>query len=259
MKVLILAAGYATRLYPLTLDTPKPLLKLRNKPIIDYIIEKIEQLEDIEQIFIVSNNKFYEQFNHWLNSRNHNGGHKIKLINDGSINVEDRFGAVGDIHLVIKQESANDDLLIVAADNLFDFDLRQFIEFSLAKRPYHSICLYTENDHLDLSKFGIAQLNSDSQILSFEEKPSSPKSNLISTCIYLLPKEKLNLVSRYLELGNHHDTPGCYIKWLTQSDKVYGKTFAGIWYDLGDFDSLSKALIHLNGNGNSSTAKVQET
>ncbi len=247
MKVLILAAGYATRLYPLTLDTPKPLLKLRNKPIIDYILDRLNGLEDIDKIFIICNDKFYKQFDNWLTPKIQNGTNKIRLINDGGFSPEDKIGAIGDINLAINQEQIDDDLLIIAGDNLFDFDLWQFLEFSRQRKPYHSICLYLGNNHLDLSRFGIVQLSANSVIANFEEKPDKPKSNLIATCIYFLPKEKLYLLREYISHGNHNDNPGSYIRWLTQYDRVYGQIFDGIWFDLGDFDSISDAVIQLNG------------
>jgi len=247
MQALILAAGYATRLYPLTQDMPKSLLKIRQRPIIDYIVEKIEPLKEIERIFIVSNHKFYPQFCTWLEPKLQSSPNRFKLINDGSSCLEDKLGAVGDMHLAIKQEAIDDDLLIVAGDNLFDFDLADFIEFASAKKPQNSICLYLSNNHLDLTRFGIAQLNGGFEILNFEEKPAFPKSNLIGTCIYFLPKEKLSLVSAYLKSGNHNDTPGSYIRWLTQTDKVCGKISDGIWYDLGDFESITEAALHFNG------------
>ena len=248
MKALILAAGYATRLYPLTKDTPKSLLKIKNRPILDYIVDKVEEIEEIDRIFIVSNDKFYPEFSNWLNTRLNNGFRRLKLINDGSRSQEGKLGAVGDMNLAINRETINDDLLIVAGDNLFDFDLREFINFALPKRPYHSIGLYMANNHPDLTRFGIAQLHSNAEIFNFEEKPDFPKSNLIATCIYFIPKEKLYLVSKYLESGQNNDTPGSYIKWLTQDDKVYGKIFDGLWLDLGDFESLSEAVISLNGD-----------
>ena len=249
MKALILAAGYATRLYPITKDTPKPLLKLHGKPIIDYILDQVEHVGDIDQVLIVTNNKFFSQFENWLKPKLEKHHLRYKLINDGSNSVEDRLGAIGDIKLVIEKEKLNDDLLVVGGDNLFDFDLSKFVDFGYAKIPFHSVCLYLPiNNHTDLTQYGIAQIKEDAHISHFEEKPQFPRSNLISTCIYFFPKEKLKLVSEYVLQGNRPDAPGSYMNWLTDHDRVYGMIFDGIWYDLGDFDSLSDAVVHLNGN-----------
>lgn len=192
MKALILAAGYATRLYPLTKDTPKSLLKLKNRPIIDYILEKIEHVGDIDRITVVSNNKFYGQFDEWLTPKLAYSPERYSLINDGSNTVEDRLGAIGDINLALGKGDLDDDLLIVAGDNLFDFNLNDFVRFSYDHQPGHSICLYLPNGNsVDFKRFGIAQLNEFDQITNFEEKPEQPKSNLIATCIYFIPKETL--------------------------------------------------------------------
>lgn len=247
MKALILAAGYATRLYPLTKDTPKPLLKLGDRTILDHITEQLEQIEEIEKIYIVTNNKFYSHFIDWFVPKvKANLGHKYKLINDGSNTVEDRIGAIGDIYLTIEKEEINNDFIIIAGDNLFDFDINQFITFAQSRKPYHSMCLYQSTNNLDLKRFGLAQLNGNSEISDFDEKPESPKSNLIGTCIYFFPKEKLNLISEYLNAGHHRDTPGSYISWLIQKDRVYGRVYEGTWFDLGDFDSLSQAIVYLH-------------
>jgi glucose-1-phosphate thymidylyltransferase len=246
MKALILAAGYATRLYPLTVNTPKPLLKLKTRPIIDYILDKVEQIGDIDQITIISNNKFYHQFDEWMTSKKPYSQKRYHLINDGSNTVDDRLGAIGDINLAIQESKINDDLLIVGGDNLFDFNLTDFVRFAFNNRPYHSMCLYLPNNHTNLTKYGIAQISEFAQIMSFEEKPQSPKSNLIATCIYYIPKEKLQLVSQYLKEGHNQDTPGSYIQWLVQTDKVFGKICDGTWFDLGDFEAISEALIYLN-------------
>jgi glucose-1-phosphate thymidylyltransferase len=249
MKALILAAGYATRLYPLTINTPKPLLKLRNRPIIDYILEKIEHVGDIDRITVISNDKFHDQFDNWLTPKLAYSPERYSLINDGSNTVENRLGAIGDINLALGKGNIDDDLLIVAGDNLFDFNLNDFIRFSYDRKPCHSICLYLPNGNsVDFKSFGIAQLNEFGQITNFEEKPEQPKSNLIATCIYFIPKEKLYLIPKYLNSGNHSDTPGSYISWLAQNDKVYGKICDGTWFDLGDFEAISEALIYLNGH-----------
>ena len=248
MKALILAAGYATRLYPLTLNTPKPLLKLQGRPIIDYIMDKIEQVGDVDQISIITNNKFYNQFDEWLTPKRSYSPTRYKLLNDCSKTVEDRLGAIGDIHLAVEQSMINDDLLIVGGDNLFDFNLNDFVRFALDNKPNHSVCLYLPNNHTNLSRFGIAQINEFAQITGFEEKPQTPKSNLIATCIYFIPKEKLYLIHKYLSAGHNKDAPGSYISWLVKHESVYGKICDGSWFDLGDFDAISEALIYLNGH-----------
>lgn len=252
MKALILAGGYATRLYPLTKDTPKPLLKLKNKAIIDYIVDQVDKVGDVDKVFVVSNNKFYDQFEDWVIPKSKEFPGRYKIINDGSNNVEDRLGAIGDLNLTINSGLIDDDLLVVAGDNLFDFNLNDFVHFGYSKRPYHSVCLYLPTSkEINLTQYGIAHMNSESQVTHFEEKPQQPKSNLISTCIYFIPKEKLHFVNDYLQKGHYHDTPGSYISWLAQHDKVYGRIFDGMWYDLGDFDSISKAIVHLNNHNHS--------
>jgi len=250
MKALILAAGYATRLYPLTKDMPKPLLKLNGRPILDYIMDEVEKVEGLDKIYIVTNNKFYSHFVHWLVPKLRINADRYKVINDGSTTVESRLGAVGDINLAVDQEKIEDDLLIIAGDNLFNFDLNQFVAFSKEKGREHSVCLYESTNGFDLTRFGIAQLNDNHEIVSFEEKPKSPRTKLISTCIYFIPKEKLYLIPKYLETGKNHDTPGSYISWLSKNERVFGKTCGGMWFDLGDFDTLSEAVayIHLNKN-----------
>lgn len=254
MKALILAAGYATRLYPLTKDTPKPLLKLKNRAVLDYIVDRIERVGDISQVYIVTNDKFHSQFEDWLAGRAKDLRCRYKLVNDGSTDPDERRGACGDLKLVIEQEQVNDDLLVVAGDNLFDFDLASFVAFAASKRPAHSICLYLPHDeNTDLTQYGIAQLAGDGLIIDFEEKPHFPKSNLVSTCVYFIPREKVSRILNYAALGNTMDAPGNYISWLIEHDQVYGKIYDGIWFDLGDFDSLSRAVMSINGHSHHST------
>jgi glucose-1-phosphate thymidylyltransferase len=248
MKALILAAGYATRLYPLTANTPKPLLKLKSRPIIDYIIDKVEQVGDVDQINIVSNNKFFHNFDEWLTPKKSYAPARYNLINDGTNSADDRLGALGDIDLAIRRAQIDDDLLVVGGDNLFDFNLNDFVRFGYGNRPYHSLCLYLPNSHVDLTKYGVARISECAQVLGFEEKPEMPKSNLIAACIYYIPREKLPLIGTYLAAGNHNDTPGSYMQWLVENDKVFGRICEGAWFDLGDFESISEALLYLNGN-----------
>ncbi len=248
MKALILAAGYATRLYPLTLNTPKPLIKLVNKPILDYIVDQIDAVSLVDKIFVVGNEKFNQQFEEWITPRQALCPGRFVLINDGSTAVENRLGAIGDIGLAIERGAIDDDLLIVGGDNLFDFDLNEFAAVSVRNKPSHSMCLYMPaTKQIDLRQYGIASVDRDGCILNFEEKPKNPRSNLVATCIYFIPKEKLCLIAKYLSEGNHNDTPGSYMAWLAKTDHVYGKTCKGTWFDLGDFEALSQAVLHLRG------------
>jgi glucose-1-phosphate thymidylyltransferase len=224
------------------------LIKLVNKPILDYIVEQIDTVSLVDKIFVVVNEKFNQQFEEWITPRQALWPGRFTLINDGSTTVENRLGAIGDINLAIEQGAIDDDLLIVGGDNLFDFDLNEFAAFSVRNKPSHSMCLYMPvTNQIDLKQYGIASVDSDGRILNFEEKPQNPKSNLVATCIYFVPKEKLCLIAKYLSEGNHNDTPGSYMSWLTKTDRVYGKTCKGTWFDLGDFEALSQAVLHLRG------------
>lgn len=242
MKAIILAAGYATRLYPLTKDRPKPLLTIRKKPIIEYIIDKLESIEQIEEIFIVTNQKFFKQFQDWLDD--FPATKSIKLVNDDSVNGNERLGAIRDIDIVIKREQLAEDLLVVAGDNLFSFGLGNFIEFACKKKPQSSIGIYNLNGKFDPGKFGVVQLNGDEEIIDFQEKPTQSVSSLIATCLYFFPREKLHLISDYLSQNHQADATGHYISWLVKSDKVYGYAFnEGSWLDVGDIDAYTEAVF----------------
>lgn len=242
MKAIILAAGYANRLYPLIKDRPKPLLTIRKKPIIEYIIARLESLEQLDQIFIVTNRKFFNQFQDWLDD--FPSLKPIKLISDDSLNGNDSPGAIRDIDIVIKREQISEDLLVVAGDNLFSFGLRDFIEFAGKKKPQSSIGIYNLNGKFDPGKFGVVRINSDGEIVDFQEKPSRCASSLVATCLYFFPWEKLHLISDYLSHDLPKDAAGNYISWLVKSDKVYGYAFnEGNWLDVGDADAYAEAVF----------------
>lgn len=238
MKALILAAGYGTRLYPLTLDKPKPLLPVGDKPILEYIVEKIEEVEEIEEIYLISNSKFYNHFLQWRDS--YRGKKKMEIIDDGSLSEDKKIGAIGDISLVVKRASVKEDLLVVAGDNLFHFSLKNFVNF------YHQVlspivALYRIEDRELIKRYGVVELNGEGRIVSFEEKPSQPASNLAAICLYLFPFRALELIGRYLREGGNPDAPGFYLQWLCKEEKVYGFPVEGIWFDIGDSNSYRKA------------------
>ncbi|NOX97620.1 MAG: nucleotidyltransferase family protein [Nitrospirae bacterium] len=237
MKALILAAGYGTRLYPLTKDKPKPLLPVAGKPMMEHILKKIEKIEEIDKVYVVTNEKFAGHFRAWKET--YPGKKEIKIINDTTTTDENKLGAIGDMQLVVEKEEINDDLLVVAGDNLFDFDLEDFINFFKEKGA--SVGLRDIPDREAVKRYSTVELDEDKKILSFQEKPSHPTTTLVAICLYLFPKEKLNLISEYLKEGNNPDAPGFYIAWLHQKEPVYGFVFAGKWHDIGDLKCYEEA------------------
>ena len=237
MKALILCAGFATRLYPLTENFPKPLLKIKDKPIIEYLLEKISKIKEIDEIFIVTNKKFYQHFKAW--NENLTFIKKIEIISDNTLTNEERLGSIGDINFVIKQKNLNDDLLVLGGDNLFDFDLNNFISY-FYKKDSDITALYDLKDLELIKKMSVVEINEKEKIIYFEEKPSSPKTTLMSICCYLYKKETLSLFEEYLK-NNKADSPGNFIQWLYKIKPVYGFKLSGKWFDIGSFESLEKA------------------
>ncbi len=238
MKALILAAGYATRLYPLTKDRPKPLLSIAGKPILEYIMEQLERVEEIDAIYLVTNQKFILNFQNWL--ANFQMQKRVKILNDGSTCDDDRLGAIGDIRFVLEKEKLDNDLLIIAGDNLFQFDLSRFIK-SFEKKKALGIALYDIRDKERARNYGVVTVDENQRIVKFEEKPSRPSSTLIATCLYFVPKEDLPSINKYLEEERRRDAPGFYIQWLAKREEVYGFIFKEKWYDIGSLESLKEA------------------
>jgi glucose-1-phosphate thymidylyltransferase len=240
MKALILAAGYAIRLQPLTLNTSKSLLEVGGKKIIDRIINKISILEKLDEIYVVTNRKFYQNFAGWL--KDSGCRKKISLIDDGTLTNEARLGAIRDMELVIKTKSINDNLLIIAGDNLFEMDIQAFLDFAAPKKDGVSVALYDIGSLESAKKYGVVSIDKTRRVIEFEEKPPSPRSTLVSTGIYYFPKEHVFEVERYLAAeGATFDAPGYYVKWLSVNSKVYGFSFSQKWYDIGDIESYKQA------------------
>ncbi len=250
MVTIILAAGYGTRLYPLTLDRPKALLEVGGKTILHRLVESILTVKKCEKILIVTNEKFYKSFSNWTTEFRRGIGTSsdasskaisIEVINDGTVSNETRLGAIGDINLVLQKKGINEDILISGSDNLFEIDLCDFVEFAESKKPHSSIVLVDIKDRELAKKYGICALNANLEVTDFEEKPEFPKSTLAATALYFIPAERIGKIQAYMETDLPKDAPGNLMKWLAEEDKVFGYALKGTWYDIGDEESLKKA------------------
>lgn len=238
MKVIIPAAGYATRMYPLTLDKPKALLEIGRKPVIEHIIEKIVNLAAVDEIFIVTNNKFFGKFSEWV------GGFKckvsVKIVNDNTNTNEERLGTIGDIKYVIKSEVINEDILVVNSDNIFSFDLNGLYN-DFIKRRKSVIGLFDVGDLEVARRMGNPYMDIRNKVIHFKEKDRNTKSTLCSVGIYYFPSSVIPLIDLYLREGNSPDRSGDFIEWLFPKEDVFGFVFDGKWYDIGSMDTFKEA------------------
>ena len=234
MKALILAAGYATRLYPLTLETPKTLLEVGGKPIVEYILNKIEEVKIVDGVYIVTNNKFYGHFEKW--KENYDG--KIKIVNDMTNNNEDRLGAVGDIGFVVKKEKIEDDLMVIAGDNLFDYSLETLYTHFIEKKGSVVAVRNIGDRQKAAGKYGIVDFDNENRIIDFEEKPEYPKTNFAATACYIFSKSDIQKLEKCIEEKDNLDNLGDFVKWLSLKSDVYGFVFNENWHDVGNKEEL---------------------
>lgn len=240
MKAIILCAGYATRLRPLTENEAKPLLPLANRPIIDYIYDAIAAVDDVDTVHVVTNNKFATNFEQW--AAHHSGRLPVVVHNDGTLTNEDRLGAIGDIRFTIERAGlAGEDLLIIAGDNLFDFSLAEYVAFWRGKGDGSCIALYQCPDMELVKQYSTVELTADDRVTSFIEKPENPTTNTVGIATYIYHRDHVPMVERYLAEGNGPDQPGKFIAWLHQHVPVYGYRFDGMWLDIGNKEQLLAA------------------
>lgn len=240
MKVLILAAGYATRLHPLTLTQPKPLLPVAGKPMIDYVMDNLAPIAGIDRVYVVTNAKFAGHFQKWADAYGKHAPFAFTIINDGSTDDSNKLGAIGDLNLVLKQERVDDDLIVVAGDNLFSEKLGAFGEFCRAKNT-PVLGVYDVESLEAAKKYGVVAVNRDGVIADFKEKPEHPASTLIGIALYYYPRATLKLVDQYIAEGNNPDQPGRLIQWLYPRTPVSTWTVPGMWYDIGSKETLEEA------------------
>jgi glucose-1-phosphate thymidylyltransferase len=241
MKVLILAAGYATRLYPLTLTQPKPLLPVAGKPMIEHVLDNIAPIPGIDRVYVVTNAKFADHFQKWADNY---AATKAKLnftiVNDKSTDDTNKLGAIGDIHLVMNREKIDDDLIVVAGDNLFSQTLEAFGQY-IRKRNAPVLAVYDVGNLEEIKKYNSISIDGDGKITFFEEKPKDPKSTITGIALYYYPKSTLKLIHQYIAEGNNPDQPGRLVQWLYTRTPVYTWRVPGIWFDIGSKESLEEA------------------
>jgi glucose-1-phosphate thymidylyltransferase len=234
LKALILAAGYATRLRPLTDDVPKMLLPLAERPMLDYLVDRLREVDELDEIHLVTNARFADAFRDWAPE-------DVIVHDDGTTSNEDRLGAIGDIAFAVERGGlAGEDLLIVAGDNLIGYSLADFVSF-WREKDGSAIAVRQLEDRELLKQYGVVELDEDDRVVGLEEKPSEPKSDLAATASYLYRGEHLALLQRYLDEDNPADAPGNFMVWLYTREPVYGYRAEGEWHDIGDLGQLLAA------------------
>ena len=273
MKCLILAAGYATRLYPLTENFPKPLLEVAGKPILDWLIDDMNKTGLIDEYIVISNHKFAPIFNEWSKVKSQKipeqssptrslskvKGQKqpssfvlrpssldIVVLDDGTSSNATRLGAVKDIDFAIDKLKLDDDLLVMAGDNLLDFSLEGFIRYAKEKNAT-CVMRYYEADEARLHKTGVAEIDTDGRILSMEEKPANPKSHWCIPAFYYYTREDARLIKKGIASGCGIDAPGSFIAWLSTQTPVYTYEMPGKRYDIGTLESYEQVKATYTG------------
>ena len=241
MKLIVLAAGYATRLYPLTLNQPKPLLPVAGKAMMEHVLDHLMPIDVIEEIFIVTNAKFGQHFQTWADA--YNTGQKvrpIRIIDDGSTDDSNKLGAIGDTHLVMNEAKIDEDIIIVGGDNLFSESLAAFGDYCRAKQA-PVLGVYDVGNLEEIKKYNSIEIDEDDRIVYFEEKPAQPKSTLTGIALYYYPQASLPLIHQYVAEGNNPDQPGRLVQWMYSRTPFYVWRIPGIWFDVGSKETLEEA------------------
>jgi glucose-1-phosphate thymidylyltransferase len=241
MKLIILAAGYATRLYPLTLTQPKPLLPVAGKPMIEHVLDNLAAIDGLDRIYVVTNSKFAAAFQKWADDyRAAKAKLDFTIVNDGSTDDTNKLGAIGDLHLVLTREKVKDDVIVVAGDNLFNQTLNDFGRYCREKNT-PVLAVYDVGDLEQVKKYNSISVDGSGRIAFFEEKPKNPTSTLTGIALYYYPESTLPLIQQYIAEGNNPDQPGRLVQWLYTRVPVYTWKVPGLWYDIGSKETLVEA------------------
>lgn len=242
MKCLILAAGYATRLYPLTENFPKPLLKVGEKTILDHLVDDMDLSGEIDEYVVISNHKYAPHFEKWAAEKSQ----KITVVDDGTESNETRLGAVKDIQFAIEKLSIDSDMLVIAGDNVLDFSLTKFISYAKEKNT-SCIMRYFEPDHNKLLKCGVVTIDENDRVTKMTEKSPTPETNWCCPPFYYYTKADAGLVSEGINAGCGTDAPGSYIAWLCTRTDVHAMEMPGSRYDIGNLESYEKVKAQYKG------------
>lgn len=242
MKCLILAAGYATRLYPITENFPKPLLAVGDKTILDWLVDDIDASGKVDEYVVISNHKFAHHFEDWAKTKSQ----KIIVVDDGTDTNETRLGAVKDIQFAIDKLNLDDEMLVIAGDNVLDFSLTKFIEYASTKKTSCIMRYYEENEK-KLTKSGVVEIDEKDLIVGMEEKPAEPKSHWCCPPFYYYTREDARLVQKGIDGGCGTDAPGSYIAWLCTQAPVHAMEMPGKRYDIGNLESYEMVKKEYKG------------
>jgi glucose-1-phosphate thymidylyltransferase len=248
VKALILAGGYATRLYPYTENYPKSLLKIAGRSLIEYTVDSVLASHKIDAVYVITNNRFHRFFTSWYRGYRKAQEAKgkdpspIEIINDGTESNEERLGSIGDLEFFLRKEKVYDDLLVICSDKIFCFHMGDFIDFFLQKGEAVNTCTDTHDPESIRGSFGCVILGQDNRILEFQEKPKEPKSSVRSIAFYIYPRKILPRIKEYLEEGGNPDAPGYFTEWLCQRVPIYG------WFIEGECDDVGTAESYLAAN-----------
>ena len=249
MKAIILAAGYATRLYPLTKNFPKPLLEVGGKTILDHLIDQLKMIADIDGVYVVTNRRFYGHFADWARANSAIQTElEIEILDDGTTSNDNRLGAVGDIQFAIKARDIADDVLVLAADNILLFSLQKLVN-TFKSNPVSHIAVRHNSDYDDRKRRGNVLLGEDNRVLQFIEKPDRPISEWSASPVYIYPASILPRFKEYIANGGNPDAPGHFVAWLHTCEAVYAYDIEGGVLDIGNRESLAEARAFFQSKG----------
>ena len=234
MKLVVLAAGYATRLYPLTRDRPKQLLEIGGRPILEHLMDRLRPI-GFDASYLVTNARFAEQFRDWASRYG-----DVRVVDDGTTDDETKLGAIGDLDLVIREKGIEDDVVVAAGDSVFSESLEGFAA-AARERSEPQVAVYDVGDLERVKRYSEVRVDEDRRVVHMEEKPAAPRSTLSGVALYFYPRASLPQVARYLAEGRNPDQPGRLVAWLYQRANVYAWTVPGLWLDIGSPETLAEA------------------